>query len=139
RHGSEYVHAADCDLMIRAKKQDKILPAAVASAQVVEKHIALSDAAARSVGRKHPHTLKDEIIFSLLTKAFTKSSLDFAYIATQEGLIVVNASSAKRAEDLLSALREALGSLRAIPITAKNVPTQVMTHWLRDAQLPQDF
>lgn len=139
RHGSEYVHAAGGYIMICAKKQEKILPAAVVNEQLEEKAIAISEAESRSVGRKERQTLKDEIIFSLLPKAFTKSSLDFAYIATQEGLIVVNASSAKRAEDLLSALREALGSLRAIPVTPKNIPTQVMTHWLRDAQLPPEF
>ena len=139
RHGSEFVHAANGYIMICAKKQEKILPAAVVNEQVEEKAIAISEAESRNVGRKERQTLKDEIIFSLLPKAFTKSSLDFAYIAVQEGLIVVNASSAKRAEDLLSALREAVGSLRSIPITPKNIPTQVMTHWLRDAQLPPEF
>lgn len=139
RHGSEYIHAANGYIMICAKKQEKILPAAVINEQLEEKVVALSEAEARSVGRKERQDLKDEIIFSLLPKAFTKSSLDFAYIATQERLIVVNSSSASRAEDMLSALREALGSLRAIPITAKNVPVQVMTHWLREGSLPQDF
>src|SRR5690606_523738 len=126
-------------IMICAKKQEKILPAAVVNEQLEEKAIAISEAEARSVGRKERQTLKDEIIFSLLPKAFTKSSLDFAYIAPLENLIVVNAASAKRAEDLLSALREALGSLRTIPIAPKNIPTQTMTHWLRDGDLPTDF
>jgi recombination associated protein RdgC len=139
RHGSEYVHAANGYIMICAKKQEKILPAAVVNEQVEEKAIAISEAESRNVGRKERQTLKDEVIFSLLPKAFAKSSLDFAYIATQDNLIVVNAASAKRAEDLLSALREALGSLRAIPIAPQNIPTQVMTHWLRDAQLPTEF
>lgn len=139
RHGSEFVHATNGYIMICAKKQEKILPAAVVNEQLEEKAIAISEAESRSVGRKERQTLKDEIIFSLLPKAFAKSSLDFAYIAPQENLIVVNASSAKRAEDLLSALREALGSLRAIPIAPKNIPTQTMTHWLRDGELPQDF
>ena len=91
------------------------------------------------MGRKEKQSLKDEIIFSLLPKAFAKSSLDFAYIAPQEKLIVVNSSSAKRAEDLLSKLREALGSLRCIPISAKNIPTQVMTHWLQTGKLANEF
>jgi recombination associated protein RdgC len=139
RQGSEFVHATNGYMMICAKKQEKILPSAVVNEQLEEKAIAISEAESRSVGRKEKQTLKDEIIFSLLPKAFTKSSLDFAYIAPQENLIVVNAASAKRAEDLLSALREALGSLRTIPIAPKNIPTQIMTHWLRDGELPHDF
>lgn len=139
RHGSEYVHTANGYIMICAKKQEKILPSGVIKEQLEDKVLAISEAEARPVGRKERDSLKDEIIFSLLPKAFTKSSLDFAYIAPQEQLIVVNTSSAKRAEDLISKLREALGSLRTLPITAKNTPTQVMTHWLRESKAPHQF
>lgn len=138
-HGTDFVHAANGYIMICAKRQEKIMPGGVVNEQLEEKARAISEAEQRIVGRKERQTLKDEIIFSLLPKAFTKSSLDYAYIDTQGGLIVVNAASGKRAEDLLSALREALGSLRCIPLTVKNIPTQVMTHWLRDGELPHQF
>lgn len=139
RHGSEYSHATNGYVMICAKKQEKILPASVVNEQLEEKALAIGEAESRSVGRKERQTLKDEIIFSMLPKAFAKSSLDFAYIAPQENLIIVNSSSAKRAEDLLSKLREALGSLRCLPITSKNLPTQVMTHWLHTGDVPAEF
>ena len=139
RHGSEFVHVTNGYIMICAKKQEKILPSGVIKEQLEEKVLAISEAESRSVSRKERDSLKDEIIFSLLPKAFTKSSLDYAYIAPQEQLIVVNASSAKRAEDLLSKLREALGSLRCLPIAPKHLPTQVMTHWLRESQAPHQF
>ncbi len=139
RHGSEYVHVTNGYVMICAKKQEKLLPGGVIKEQLEEKVLAISEAESRSVGRKERDTLKDEIIFSLLPKAFTRSTLDYAYIAPQENMIVVNSSSAKRAEDLLSKLREALGSLRCIPVAPKNIPTQVMTHWLRESQAPHQF
>jgi recombination associated protein RdgC len=139
RHGSEYSHTTNGYVMICAKKQEKILPASVVNEQLEEKALAIGEAESRSVGRKERQTLKDEIIFSMLPKAFAKTSLDFAYIAPQENLIIVNSSSAKRAEDLLSKLREALGSLRCLPITCKNLPTQVMTHWLHTGNIPAEF
>jgi recombination associated protein RdgC len=139
RHGTDFVHATNGYVMICTKKQEKILPGGVIKEQLEEKVLALSEAESRPVGRKERDTLKDEIIFSLLPKAFTRSSLDYAYIAPQENLIVVNAASAKRAEDLLSKLREALGSLRCLPIAPKNIPTQVMTHWLRESEAPHQF
>jgi len=125
--------------MICAKREEKILPAAAINLALEEKAKAISEAESRSVGSKEKQSLKDEIIFSMLPKAFSKVSLDYAYIDHQGGLIVVNSSSAKRAEDLLSKLREALGSLRCIPVSAKNIPTQVMTHWLQTNQLPTHF
>ncbi len=139
RHGSEFVHVTNGYIMICAKKQEKILPSGVIKEALEEKVQAISDAESRPVSRKERDALKDEIIFSLLPKAFTRSSLDYAYIAPNEKLIVVNSSSAKRAEDLLSKLREALGSLRCLPISPKNLPTQAMTHWLRESKAPHQF
>jgi len=137
--GTHLVHATNGCIMICAKKQEKILPSGVIKEQLEEKVAAIREAESRPVGRKERDGLKDEIIFSLLPRAFTKSSLDYAYIALQEKLIVVNSSSAKRAEDLLSKLREALGSLRCLPISPKHLPTQVMTQWLRDSKAPHQF
>lgn len=139
RHGSEYVHVTNGYIMICAKKQEKILPGGVIKEALEEKIQAINEAESRPVSRKERDSLKDEIIFSLLPKAFTKSSLDYAYIAPAERLIVVNSASSKRAEDLLSKLREALGSLRCLPIQPKNITTQVMTHWLRESQAPHQF
>lgn len=139
RHGTDFLHITNGRSMICAKREEKLLPGAVIKEALEAKVAAISEAESRPVGRKERDTLKDEIIFSLLPKAFTKSSLDYAYIAPQDGLIVVNASSAKRAEDLLSKLREALGSLKCLPISPKNIPTQVMTHWLREGQAPHQF
>jgi recombination associated protein RdgC len=139
RHGTDFVHATNGYVMICTKKQEKILPGGVIKEQLEEKVLALSEAESRPVGRKERDTLKDEIIFSLMPKAFTRSSLTFAYIAPQDNLIVVNTSSAKRAEDLLSKLREAFGSLRCLPIWPQNIPSQVMTHWLRESQAPHQF
>lgn len=139
RHGSEYVHSANGYTMICAKRQEKILPAAVINEALEERVFEIRQEEGRPVGRKERQTLKDEIAFELMPKALAKSSLTFAYLAPQDGLLVVNASSAKRAEDLLTALREALGSLRVVPVTPANTPTQVMTHWVKTHELPPLF
>lgn len=139
REGLELVHAANGYLMVCARRQEKILPAAVINEHLEEKAAQIKADEGRPVGRKEKQTLKDEIIFSLLPQAFTKSSRDFAYIAPREGLIVVNAASAKRAEDLLSQLRESLGSLKVIPLVPRSAPAQIMTDWLRSGTPATDF
>ncbi len=130
RHGSSLVHATDGCYMICAKKQEKILPGAVVNEHLDERVGQIEAAESRRVSRKERQDLKDEIIFTLLPKAFTRSRLDFAYIDTKSAMIVVNAGSAKRAEDLLAALREAIETLPCLPVTAQILPVQVMTQWL---------
>lgn len=139
--GKDYLFTHDTlnFTMICAKREDKILPASAINQAVEEKAKAIAEAESRNVGRKERQTIRDEVIFSMLPKAFSRVSLDYAYIDHAEQLIIVNSSSAKRAEDLLSKLREALGSLRCIPLSTKNIPTQVMTHWLQTNTMPDHF
>lgn len=138
-NGQSLTHAANGYIMISAKRQDKVLPASAIKEQLDEKIYAIQQSESRSLGRKERDNLKDEIIFSMLPVAFVKSSIDFAYIAVREKLIVVNAASASRSEDLLSALREALGSLKVLPLTPQQPPIQIMTRWVKSGKLPADF
>lgn len=137
--GQVLAHAANGLIAVCAKKQDKILPAGVIKEQLEEAVREIKHKESRSVGRKERENLKDEITFSLLPQAFAKSSISHAYIDTVNQLIVVDSSSANRAEELISALRDALGSLRCIPLMPHNAVTNTLTHWLSQADLPSDF
>lgn len=139
RHGSEFVHAASGYIVVAFKQEEKILPGAVVNEHLEEKVAEISAEESRNVSRKERDSLKDEIIFSLLPQAFSKSNVCFAYISTKEKLIVVNASSAKRAEDLISALRESMGSLSCVPLAPKDTPSQVMTNWVRERTVGANF
>jgi recombination associated protein RdgC len=139
RHGQEFVHSTNGFMMVCAKKQEKILPAAVINEHLEEKVAQISQEEGRAVGRSERQNLKEEILFSLLPYALTRSQLQFAYIAPNENWIVINTTSAKKAEDMLGALRDAVGSLPVIPLTCKNMPSQSMTTWLTASQLPDGF
>ena len=139
RHGSEFVHATNGYLMVCVKRQDKLLPAAVINEALEEKVLQIEEREARNLPGKERRSLRDEIVFSLLPKAFARSSLQYAYISPRDNLLVVDASSAKRAEELLNDLREALGSLSVIPLAAKNLPIDIMTRWVNSGQPDQGF
>jgi len=106
RDGNEYVHAANGYIMICAKRQEKVLPSSIVKEVLDEKIAEISSKESRFVGRAEKLNLKEEIIFSLMPKALVKSSYDFAYIDTKNQLIVINTTSANRAEELISALRD---------------------------------
>lgn len=139
RHGSELVHVIDGYLMICSKRQDKLLPPAVINEALEDKILNIEQTEARKMPRKERQSVKDEVIFSLLPKAFARSSLQFAYISPRDNMLVVNASSARRAEELIHDLRDAVGSLSLIPLAAKNLPIDVMTQWVNSGQPTQGF
>lgn len=134
-----YIHAVNGYILVCARRQEKVLPAAVVNEELEQKIQDIQDEEGRQVGRKERQALKDELIFTLLPQAFVHSSRQFAYISAREGLLVVNATSAKRAEELLEALREALGSLAVVPVSTNNAPRDVMTGWLRNRSNPEGF
>lgn len=136
RHSELLVHAIPGYIMVSLKKQEKILPGGVIREALEEKVQLISEQEGRRVSRKERDSLKDELIFELLPKAFVKNATDFAYIATAQNYIVVNAGSAGRAEDVLTALREALGTLPCVPVKPKTPTTQVLTRWLLETPEP---
>lgn len=137
--GSEYIHTTNNCIMVCAQKQDKILPASVVNEILAEKIEELKAAEDRMPSRKERADLKEEITFSLIPRAFTRSSRNFAYIAPEQGLLIVNSGSHNSAEELLNLLRESLGSLPVIPLKAKNVAQHQMTEWLAQGTAPAGF
>ncbi len=136
---SELVHASNGCLMVCARRQEKVLPAAVVNEALEEQVQAIEAAEARKVGRTERSKLKDELVFTLMPRALVRSTLVYAYIDTRSNMLVVNAASAKRAEELLDWLREAIGSLPVVPLRPNSIPLQVMTGWLLEGRPPAGF
>ena len=139
RHGSEFVHAANGYQMICLKRQDKLLPAGVINEELEEKALEIESREARQLARKERRALRDEVVFSLLPKAFVRSSMQFAYISPRDQLLIIDAASAKRAEDFMQVLRDTLGSLSVIPLVSKHQPIEVMTGWVSTGQSEAGF
>lgn len=135
----QLVHAANGFMMICVKKEEKVLPAAVVNEMLQEKILEAEDQQGRKLAKKERAAIKDELIFELLPRAFTFSNKTYAYIDPKGGWIVVDAASAKKAEDLLSLLRKCLGSLPAVPLNTVDKPVAVMTDWLINNQPPADI
>lgn len=139
RHGSELVHSVNGYMMVCLKRQEKILPAAVIREALEEKILHIEQTEARKLSRKERLTLKDEITFSMLPKAFVRSNLHYAYISLRDNMLLIDTSSAQRAEDLLHELRTVAGSLSLIPLTPKNVPIEIMTQWVNSGNPSHNF
>lgn len=133
------VHVSQGFLLISARKEERILPGSVVKDAVKEKVDEIENEQMRKVYKKERDQIKDEIVQAFLPRAFIRKSATFAAIAPAQGLIIVNASSPKRAEDLLSTLREAIGSLPVRPLTVKIAPSATMTDWVKAQKAAADF
>ncbi|MBF8671713.1 recombination-associated protein RdgC [Pseudomonas putida] len=133
------VHVSGEYLLIAARKEERILPSSVVNDAVKEKVEEIETEQMRKVYKKERDQIKDEIIQAFLPRAFIRRSMIFAAIAPRLGMILVNSASAKRAEDLLSTLREVMGSLPVRPATVKIAPVATMTEWVKSQQAAEGF
>ncbi len=136
REATQLVHASNGRIMLCLRREDRILPAAVVREHVEEKAEAVALAEARPVGRKERQRIRDEVMTDLLPRAFTRSTHLYAYIDPSAGWVVVDSATAKKAEELLSLLRETLGSLRVRPLAVDAAPSAVLTRWLEGEPPP---
>lgn len=139
RASDALVHANNGFMMICAKKEEKVIPSSVINEMLQDKISEIEEREARKLAGKERTRIKDELIFDLLPRAFSFSKKTFAYIDSQGGWLVVDAASAKKAEDVLSQLRKCLGSLPVVPIGAAVKPAAVMTQWLLNHDAPKDI
>ena len=103
-------------------------------AKEVEK---IAESEGRKVNGRERRRIKDDVINRLLPHAPVLSRRVFGWFDPINGWLVLDVSSRRVAENVLSALREAFGSFPAVPLAPKEDPRIVMTHWLATGQLPK--
>jgi recombination associated protein RdgC len=139
RSSDALIHANNGFMMICAKKEEKVIPSSVINEMLQDRISEIEEREARKLPGKERTRIKDELIFELLPRAFSFSKKTYAYIDSQGGWLVVDAASAKKAEDLLSNLRKCIGSLPVVPIGASIKPANIMTQWLLNHDSPKDI
>ncbi len=137
--GQSLVHSAGNRHLICATKEEKILPSQVVKEALEEKVAVIEDQENRKLAKKEKDALKEEITTTLLPRAFSRRSKIHALILPEIEMILVDSSSANKAEELLALLRKALGSLPVIPMSVKTPIETQLTQWLQANEAPAPF
>ncbi|WP_130834192.1 recombination-associated protein RdgC [[Erwinia] mediterraneensis] len=132
-------HLNNGQILICARKEEKILPTPVVKQALEAKIEKLEAEQSRKLKKTEKDALKDEILHSLLPRAFSRFSQTNLWIDSNNGLIMVDCASAKKAEDTLALLRKSLGSLPVVPLTLEKPIELTLTEWVRSGDLPAGF
>jgi len=132
-------HVNNGQIVICARKEEKILPSPVVKQALEAKISKLEAEQSRKLKKTEKDSLKDEVLHSLLPRAFSRLSQTFIWIDTVNNLIMVDCASAKKAEDTLALLRKSLGSLPVVPLTLESPIELTLTEWVRSGDLPAGF
>ncbi|MWN90437.1 recombination-associated protein RdgC [Gilliamella sp. Pra-s65] len=119
-------------LLLRIKKETKILPSPVIKQALLEKIDKQEQALSRKLTKNEKATLKDEVMIDLMPRAFSKYNHYWLWVDTNNKRIIVDCSSFKQAEDILAILRKELGSLALTPLSIDKPLEQIMTTWTNE-------
>lgn len=138
QHGSllELV-SGGCFLSLQIEK--KVLPASVVNAELAKVLRKLEEERGRAPGKREKAELKQQVRETLLLKAFSKVDRVQAMLDLQAGVLVVDASSLRKAEDVAAELVCTVDGLVIEPWRHAQSASVVMTQWLQDTEAPLPF
>ena len=113
--------------------EEKVLPAAVVNHQLSQQLDSIKAESGQKPGRKQQTDMKQQLMLEMLPQAFVKPKAISAYIDLKLGLLVVDCASQNAAEDLVSQLRQTLGSFKASAFGPSSSMAQVLTQWVLHA------
>lgn len=132
-------HAAGKHILLTRCREEKILPREVIQKELSAKVLRLESDQGRKLKKTEKDSLRDEILHTLLPRAFSRQSHNRIWIDTERSLIAVDASSAKKAEDSLALLRKTLGSLPVVPLMPETPVELTLTEWVKKRHAPDMF
>lgn len=138
QYSDQLFHFVSGQLLLVIRREEKIIPRPTITDELNKKISKLESEQARRLKKTEKDALRDEVLHSLLPVAFTEHH--HANLGEyHRSLVIVDASSARSAEDATALLRKTTGSLPVVPLTMEEPVELTMTEWVRSGSAPNGF
>ncbi len=125
--------------ILKLMTETRALPASVVNRKAQERVDQIEASTGRKPGKKETRDLKDDIRLELLPMAFTKQSTTLVWIDREAQLLVLDAGSQARADDVVTLLVQSLPGLALTLVNTQTSPSAAMADWLVTQEAPQGF
>lgn len=125
--------------LLRLMTEQRVLPSAVVKRRTEERAVQIELATGRKPGKKQMKELKDEVVLDLLPLAFTKQAAINVWLSPAQRLLMIDASSAAKADAVVTHLVKALDGLAVTPLHTVQSATAAMSEWLATGEPPAAF
>jgi recombination associated protein RdgC len=131
---------AGWQLLLRLCTERKAVPSSAIALQLQEQLDKIERETGRRPRGKQAKELKEEIVQTLLPRAFPKRSHTWVWISPNAKWVVVNAGSLKSADALITLLVETVaGGLILKAVSTQLAPSTAMAQWLQSKEAPAGF
>ncbi len=133
------IEAINGQWLMQLMVEQKVVPGSVIKRQVDALAVQVEKQTGRKPGKKQRNELKDQALLDLLPMAFTKRATVKVWIAPADRLLVIDAGSQAKADEVLTALSQALPGLSAQLVNTAVSPAAAMAEWLVSGEAPAGF
>ena len=125
--------------LLKLMMESKAVPASVINRKMKERAAQIEATTGRKPGKKESKELKDEAKLDLLPMAFTRQGSVTVWVDPEARLLMIDAGSQGKADEVLTHLAKAMEGLAATPIQTTVSPVAAMSDWLLSQQPPAGF
>lgn len=129
-------HTASESTLFALGHESRLLPASVLAGAIAVRIAEHEAKTGRKPGKRMRNEFRELALGELLPRAFIKHSRTMAYFDDHLKMLAVDSASDNAAEDVCSAVREALGSFPARPLASDASLSLLMSEWLISGNLP---
>jgi len=126
-------------LILKLMIETRALPGSVITRKAEERVAHIEASTGRKPGKKEIKEIKDDIKLELMPLAFSKESAVFVWIDPKAQLLVIDAGSQGRADEVVTMLVKSLAGLAVALIDTQMSPTAAMSEWLITQEPPAGF
>ncbi len=126
-------------LMLKLKIETKTVPGSVIARKAKERSEQIVATTGRKPGKKEMRDIKDDVRMTLMPLAFSKESSVLVWIDTSAHLLILDAGSQAKADEVVTRLVSALQGLSVTLLNTQMSPQAAMTAWLITQEPPSGF
>ena len=119
--------------------ESKVLPASVVKRKTEEIAQRIEAETGRKPGKKQTREIKDGAVLELLPMAFTKRAAVPVWIDPEQRLLLVDAGSQGKADEVVTVLVKALDGLAVTLLQTQTSAATAMSDWLTSREAPAGF
>jgi recombination associated protein RdgC len=133
------VEVVGSQLIFKLKLETKVVPGAVVTRKAKERAAHIEATTGRKPGKKETREIKDDIRLSLMPMAFSKEATVWVWVDAQARLLVLDAGSQAKADEVVTLLVKSLPGLNLSLINTQTSPMTAMANWLLTQEAPAGF
>ncbi len=137
KHGA-LVESVGGQRILKLQIESKVVPGSVVRRKAEEQIEQIEATTGRKPGKKETKEIREDALLSLLPMAFAKQSSVLVWIDLAARLLVTDAGSQAKADEVVTALVSALAGLPLSLVQTAVSPQVAMTQWLT-AQTPEEW